>query len=61
MNVGAAFIIISLLYNSLLNFIFIKKKHIDTHELTLFGRLLKVNLFGSYFGVIMCLFFEIFI
>lgn len=46
MNIGSAFVVISLLYNLLLNFIFIKKQHIDTHELTLFGRLLKVNLLG---------------
>lgn len=46
MNIGSAFIIISLLYNFLLNIIFIKKKHIDTHELTLFGRLLKINFLG---------------
>ena len=48
------FVILSIVYISFLNFNFIRKKHIDTPELKIFGYLLILNLVGLFieFGCI---------
>ena len=48
------FVILSIVYISFLNFNFIRKKHIDTPELKIFGYLLILNLIGLFieFGCI---------
>ena len=45
-SINLSFLMLSLIYISLLNIIFLKKEHINTFEISIFRKLIILNLFG---------------
>ena len=45
-NINLSFLVISLIYISFLNIVFLKKEHIKTFEINIFGKMIKLNLLG---------------
>ena len=59
-SINLSFLILSLIYISLLNIIFLKKEHIKTFEISIFRKLILLNLFGIIleFGCIYSILFS---